>query len=70
MATVPRPTADDPLLCEGDERDQYVESHGWLLCSACTRVLKQKGAHRVRSRTTMSMDRTRDVLLAAGIPPA
>lgn len=66
---MPRPTGDDPNLCPGTVAD-LTEQHGWLVCGSCTRVLKQSGAHRVRSRTTTSMDRTRDTLLAAKIPPA
>ena len=65
---MPRPTADDPNLCPGTLAD-LTETFGWLTCGKCTRVLKQSGAHRVRSRNTGSMDRTRDVLLAAEIPP-
>jgi hypothetical protein len=65
---MPRPTADDPNLCSGTIKD-LVEDKGWLVCERCGRVLKQSGAHRVRSRTTQSLDNTRDSLLASGIGP-
>ena len=67
---MPRPTPNDPNLCPGsDKLAEYEQRHGWLVCGSCGRTLKQAGAHRVRSRTTASMDRLRDGLLAAGIPP-
>lgn len=66
---MPRPGPDDPNLCSGTVAD-LTEQHGWLVCAACTRVLKQSGAHRVRSRTTKSMDSLRDSLLAGEVRPA
>lgn len=63
---MPRPTWNDPDRCAGEA---YEERHGWLYCTRCDRVLKARGAHRVRSRTTASLDKLRDGLLAAGIRP-
>lgn len=67
---MPRPTPDDPNLCPGTVADLVQDESGWLVCIRCTRVLKQSGAHRVRSRTTTSIDRLRDGLIAAGVGPA
>lgn len=64
---MPIPTADDPLRCPGSDRTDYERREGrwetWWICGTCTRVLKRvAGAHRVRSRTTQSLDKTRDIL--------
>lgn len=66
---MPRPTPDDPNLCSGEASD-LTPKHGWLICSRCKRALKQVGAHRVRSRTTTSLDKLRDSLVAHGIRPS
>lgn len=78
---MPAPKADDPLLCPASNSTSYSpgglndwearEAYGerWWICPACKRALKRlAGAHRVRSRTTWSLDQTRDIL--ANITPA
>lgn len=70
---MPSPQLDDPLRCPGSDRTDYeVRStyfDDWFICPECKRALRRiHGAHRVRSRTTASLDKTRDIL--AKITPA
>lgn len=64
---MPHPQRDDPLRCPGSDRTDYEVRMGyreeWFICPECKRALKRiHGAHRVRSRTTVSLDKTRDIL--------
>lgn len=70
---MPRPAPDDPLLCPGSYRDggfevRIAHDERWYVCPACRRGLKALGLHRVRSKTTASLDKTRDILI--NITPA
>lgn len=66
---MPSPLPDDPDLCRNSGSMNYLIRGPWLVCPACTRVLKpfpRKTAlrpHRVRGRKTKTLDRTRDVLV-------
>lgn len=50
--------------------------HGWAICRGCTRALLTTPVggvmrqHQIRNERTRSLDKTRDTLVAAGIPPA
>lgn len=71
---MPTPKADDPLRCPGSDNADLVKDwelrtgrhdrlDTWWICPACKRALKRcAGPHRVRSRTTWSLDQTRDIL--------
>jgi hypothetical protein len=74
---MPAPKADDPFLCTRSNTllDESCIQHGWVVCPDCQRVLKPTQTnilirmHRIRSRTTDSLDKVRDSLLAYGIAP-
>jgi hypothetical protein len=68
---MPRPTENDPNYCEtSHDPSTYRSENGWLRHEPCNRVLKQVGAHRVRSATTQTMDRLRDSLVLYGVRPS